>query len=248
MNNKYSYIGSFDISSGTIDIVDPYINSLSVKVEKIPVANEKMVKIRRVLNGVYDAFHIVNNEDGIIKSLFVIHESYNMDSVIRGERYVDMGYTSSALSGAIVLVDERYRQDSENCYYSIESDAYYEGETILEKLSEMPYSEDIKDGIRKMVQEKMGMGSHPKGSDIIEILKEEVVWNGFSSFGIHSSHWSTDVINRVRHSHVNGTAIKGGVACNVRYPKGGYHKCSCYFNSLGDAYAINVDLLPIDII
>lgn len=246
MNNKYSYIGSFVVCSGSIDIVDPYINNLSVEVEKIPIANEKMVKVRGALNGVYDAYHVVNEEDGIIIALFVIHNSYHIESVLKKENFVELGYTSSALSGAVVLVDERYRLDTDNCYYSVEMEAYYEGKMILDKLNEMPYSEEIKNNLKQMVQEKIENESQPKGADILNALQGEVAWSGFSSFGIHSSHWSTEVINRVRSSHVNGTVIKGGVACNVRYPKGGYHKCACYRNSRGDACAINVNLSPMD--
>jgi hypothetical protein len=246
MNYKYSYIGSFDVTSGTIDIVDPYINILSVKVEKIPVANERMVKVRCALNGVYDAYHVVNDEDGTIISLLVVHSSYNITSVLQKERLVEHGLTSSALSGAVVLVDERRRLDSDNCYYSIEKEAYYEGEMIIDKLNETPYNEELKNNLKQMVHDITKSGSQPKGSDILNVLQGEVVWSGFSSFGIHSSHWSSEVINRVRNSHVNGTVIKGGVACNVRYPKGGYHRCFSYRNSRGDVCAINVDLTPSD--
>jgi hypothetical protein len=244
MKNKYSYIGSFDVSSGNIDIVDPYINNLSVEVEKIPIANEKMVKVRGALNGVYDAYHIVNDEDGIIIDLLVIHGSYNIENVLKKEKFVELGYTSSALSGAVVLVDERHRLDSDNSYYSVEMDAYYEGKMILDKLSEMTYSDETKNNLKQMVQDIIKNESQPKGTDILNVLQGEVAWSGFSSFGVHSSHWSSEVINRVRSSHVNGTVIKGGVACKVRYPKGGYHNCSCYRNSRGDVCAIKVDLSP----
>lgn len=51
-------------------------------------------------------------------------------------------------------------------------------------------------------------------------------------------------INRIRNSHVNGTVIKGGVACNVRYFKDGYHSFFSYRNARGDSCAFKVDLTP----
>lgn len=241
MGNLYSYIGTFDITSGVIDIADPYINSIIVAIERIPYLNEKMVKIRGALCGNYEAYHVIDNNTEEIKGLLAIHCTCDISDLKNENKVSGLGFASSALSSAIVLVDEAYRFDTRYCYNPLERDAYYDGKVILKELPNMPYDENIKIKLETKVKEILAQEEiiHPSGSDILDVIGDYPIWPGFRNFKLCSSQWSVDIINRLNNSFTNGVCIKGGV---ISTSPGGYLSCYNYRNHRGDTYAVYISL------
>lgn len=239
MRNRYAYIGHFEITSGVIDIADPYINSMTVALERIPYANEKMIKVRRALSGMYEAYHVIDMRTDEIYGLLVLHCSYDIAEISKEKHICGLGYASSGLSNAIVVVDERFRFDTTYCYNPIELEAYYDGNLILKEVSKMPYEECIKNELKEWINNIMGQEDliHPTGTDIMKIIGDRPIWNGFMEFKLNSSQWSVDVINRLRNCYTNGIGIKGGI---VSTSPGGYLSCHSFNNHRGDTYALYI--------
>lgn len=238
--NSYSYIGSFELSSKVLDIADPYINSMARAIEKIPPLNETSIKVRMMVAGNYSAYHVIDLDTDEIIGLLVIHSQYDVEDALNEKNVENLGFASSGLSSAVVLVDEMYRFDTRYCYNPIEKDAYYDGRLVLEKLKKMPYDDEVKarlyEKINKILKDDELM--HPKGEDILNILGNLPIWEGFRDFKLCSSHWSVDVMNRLE-SKTNGAVIMGGV---VSTSPGGFLTCYALRNHRNDTYAIYVSL------
>lgn len=236
-----SYVGVFVVEGNTVNIVDPYICKMTVEQEHIPITNEKMVTVRNVIGGIYHAYHQVD-KDGTLISLMALHSSYDLD-VFKNNQAVDqVGYVTSALSGAVVLVDERYYMDTKYCYFSIVDDAYYDAKEIMLNLDKMQYDEKIKSDLRILLNHMIDEGKQPKGSDILDIVGAQPIWEGFQE--MKSSQWSTEVINLLQTAYKSSAAIKGGI---VSEAEKGFLKCWCYRNPMGKAYGFGISLSTAEI-
>ena len=246
-NLRYAYLGDFECVSNTVDIADPHINMMSVLQEKILNVNEKMIKIRKMLNGYYNCYHIVDNLSGEVIALCVLHNSYCSDDLYDCKNVINRGYASSLISSAIVVVDERYRYDTKYCYYAMDDDVIYDGKLILEELSNMPYSDEIKNSLTDMVNKTLAVNKNPTGRQIIEIIQNAPIWDGFRNFGNKCSLWSVEIekalydynANECYPRYRNAVAIKGGIASLA---EGGMLKCTEYHNLNGDVFAVVVNL------
>lgn len=247
-NSRFAHIGSFDVVSGTIDIADPYINPLTVAVERIPFVNEKMIKVSNMLCGLYDAYHIQDCYNGHATGLLLIHNAYTINDIENEKGLYGIGYASSNIGGGIVAVDEALRFSTKYCYYPIESEAYYKGELILSNLKNMNYNDSIKKRLYELVEISNSDNAwinHPKGEDIMNAIGElEPIWNGFTSFNSGSSQWSVDIINRMNASYSKAAVIKNGVISSTAI---GFNACYKYLNSRLNVYAVYISLKRIDL-
>ena len=248
MNNiRYAYLGDFECVSNTVDIADPHINTMSVLQEKLSTVNEKMIKIRKMLNGYYNCYHIVHNVSEEVIALCVLHNSYNQDDLLECKNIISRGYASSMISSAVVVVDERYRFDTKYCYYAMDDDAIYDGQMILDELPNMPYSEEMKKLLVDMVNKSRAIDKNPTGKQISDIIQNAPIWNGFRNFGEKCSLWSVEIeralyyynANEYYPRHRNAVAIKGGIASLA---ESGMLKCTEYHNQSGNVFAVIVNL------
>lgn len=248
MNNlRYAYLGDFECVSNTIDIADPHINVMSALQEKIPSYNEQMVKIRKMINGYYHCYHIVDSVSDSVLALCAIHNSYNEEDLYKCKKVIDRGCASSLMSSAIVIVDERYRFDTKYCYYAMDDDAVYDGNLILKELPNMKYSEETKEQLKNMVNKVLSEDKNPTGKQITDIVQNAPIWEGFRNFGNRCSMWSVEIekslydFNDNIHfpRYRNSVPIKGGIASMA---DSGLLKCTEYHDQQGNVFGVVVNL------
>lgn len=244
---RFAHIGAFDIVSGTIDIADPYINPITVAVERIPVVNEKMIKVSNMLCGMYDAYHVQECYDGQPTGLLLLHNAYSLKDIENKKGLYGLGYASSNIGGGIVAVDEALRYSTKYCYYPIEGDAYYNSDLILSNLDNMKYDDIIKQRLRELIENTKSDNwlNHPKGEDIMNAIGDlEPIWSGFTDFNNGSSQWSVDIMNRMNASYTKAAVIKSGVISSTAI---GFNACYKYLNSRLNVYAVYISLKRIEL-
>lgn len=247
---RYAYLGAFESKSGVLNIFDPHINPISVYAEKLPFVNEKEIVVKDCRLGYYNAYHHVDWMDHVL-GMVIVHNTVKPEEMeLDEERYKTsvLGYAASLLAQAVVVVDEKERYDTTSCYHSLEADALYDTRALEESLSGMPYVKEKIDSIEKLISEKKTAGTYPLGGEILDIIQNDPVWNGFRKFGEKSTQWSVEIekslydypgknyYGSLRNSYV----IKGGIA-SMAEP--GMLKCTEYKDcSKGDVCGVYVSL------
>lgn len=239
--SNYSYIGSFQVESGSFDIADPFFNPMARSIYRLPISNGKSVSLHDVLNGTYHAYRIYDVAEGYPTHIVVVHDAFGL-SDIQKDPYPDFcGYSCTAGSEAVVLVDRMYRYNTRYSYYSMlgGEDEFYDGVLIRENLSEMPYSEEKKKILLELVNEKLKTNNHPTGREIMDIVGEDPIWEGFRDFNNCSTHWSNECLFRLMESSMRDVIIKGGVVSSA---PGGFVPCWKFSTSRGPVYAVVIKL------
>lgn len=232
------YIGTFNVRGNAIVVLDPYVCAMSIKMEQIPITNEKKLKLQNVVNGVYNAY-LENNV------LMLIHEEFEDHYATKAKEQV--GYVSSSLSGATAAVDKCELYNSSNCFNAIELDAYYDVVEIEKRLSEMHYDEGEKKDLTALIESCMENEIHPTGREILKALGaagSKYVWNGFRKFNEKSSHWSEDIKDSLENSYRGYYNIKGGISCKAEK---GFLQCFCYRNLDRQIWGVEIELFPSDV-
>lgn len=241
--NYYCYIGNFLLQSGAIDISDPYYCPMTRAIKKIPRsdANAKMITVHDMLTGPYEAYRIIDPEQGHSTHIVIFHASYTLTDLVAAGEPEFLGYSCTFGSSAVSMVDRRYHYDTRYGYFSVlgEEEEYFDGRILSESLDEMPYDEKKRQQFLELIKNKRKQNSHPTGKEILEIIGDETVWDGFRRFGSHSSHWSSESLLRLHESLTDDILIKGGI---VSQTPSGFVPCYCYRNSLGDIYALSLSL------
>lgn len=237
----YSYIGVLVNDSGTFDVADVMIDPIICEQLNVPRENQTIIKVRNMLPGIYEAWHILNEKHEVCE-LLLLHHTYNFDSIHENDPFC-AGVVCAALSRAVCIVDERYHFDSCYSYFKLEGEAFYDGDDILKHLPEAPYPESIKEKLRVFVELLRRNGKHPTGAEIYNITRDYVIWNLFRSNKINSSHWAVDVMNRLK-GNIPATVFKGGAVSKC---DPGFLPCYVYRNKLSMVYAIRIPLDQIDV-
>lgn len=237
----YSYIGVLVNDSGTFDIADPMVNRIFCDQMMIPRENQTILKVRNALPGIYESWHILN-EDHEVQDLLLLHHTYSFDS-LNDYPPLCVGAVCAALARAVCVVDERYHFDPLFSYYKLEPEAFYDGDEIINRLPSSPYPAIIRNSLHTFITRLRKEGKHPTGKDIYHLIKGYPVWGSLCSNQIYSSHWSVDVCNRIR-DNIPAAVFKGGV---ISKSEPGFLACYTYRNNRGMAYSIRIPLEQCDI-
>lgn len=212
MKNNYSYIGAFEIDGGSLLVGDPYINGVTVAMEKIPSENEIPKSIPHMKNGIYYAYHVVDPIDGAIVSLLLSHK----DAIIGDLEKTQASFCGSvvvSLGNAVVAVDKSHLFDTTGCYYSFSENAYYGCDRLLREIPNMDYPDEMKDEMLRLVHKALDQQLPAVSGDKIgEIIGACPIWDGFRGFGRDCSLWSVEILESLSCAYRNAEIIKGGVA------------------------------------
>lgn len=236
----HSYIGVLINDSGTFDIADPMINPITCDQLQVPRENQTILKVRNVLPGMYNAWHTINDNDEVC-DLLLLHHTYSFENLLDNLPFC-LGNVCAALSHAVCVVDERYHFDPSYSYYKLESDAFYDGDEIIKRLSTSAYPEDIKERLHNMILSLKDKSKQPTGEDIYKSTKGYDVWDALRSNKIYSSHWSVDVCNRLK-GCLPAAVFKGGV---ISKSDPCFLSSYVYRNSRAMAFAISISLEMIE--
>ena len=239
-DNMLHYIGEFTSDSNTLDICDPFINQITCQMLNIDGINKKIINVVNVLPGRYLAYHISDNNTNEINFLLIIHHTYTPEMIEKFE-YTSLGHSCTTAGNAICVIDKRYRNDSDFCYYLIEDDAYYDITNIENTLKDYNFTIPIIKGLKLMCEQIRIKGVYPSGKQIRTLFGNKPIWTGFRSNIINSSHWSCEVMRKFTSEYpiTIAVAIKGGIASES---EPGFIQCFEYRNLRGDSIAIKIDL------
>ena len=236
---NYRYIGVFTAFSGRFTIIDPAIHPL-VKCfdpnDELPPMTREVID--NMYTGHYVAYHVVG-DDGTLVRLFIMHEGLAPDFVASQEP-TDYAIAAITMSNTAAIVDEVVVFDGTKTKYLLYSDAYYDAGAILDNLSDMPYSEDIKERLEELAHQALLDGVPVLGYDIFACTEgaQNPVWPGFCA--LPSTHWGMDCCVRVHDDYRRGDTIWGGVVSTT--DRAGLMAYQVYRDISGKGYAICMDL------
>lgn len=233
----YRYIGVVINDSSTYDIADAMVNAIFCEQLSIPRENQTILKVRNSLAGIYNAWHIVDEDTHEIRELLLLHHTYEFDDLYDNAPLC-VGSVCTALAHAVCVVDERYHFDPCYSYYMLEKEAFYDGDEIIRRLPSSPYPNDIKQNLNIAIRGLRKQGKQPTGEDINNIINGYPIWDALSSKKIYSSHWSVDICNRLK-SNIPAAVFKGGVISSC---EPGFVTCYTYRNCRGMSFAIRINL------
>ena len=176
----HTYIGTSICESNHLDISDPSINAISCIQLGIGGLNKDFVSVPKVINGVFHAYHSLDDKTSEISDLLYIHESYSLSDL---DDYIEesLGYVCTTFGSSVRICDQRYRFDASFSYFMIEKDAYYDAEAILKHIPEMGYSNHVQMNLKALCLDCKANKTHPTGEDIITCINKEPIWSGFKS-------------------------------------------------------------------
>ena len=210
-NCNFVYLGNFSLSSGNVVITDPYINFISILTEKIAPSIFLSQRVTRVRSGIYTAYHIMQ-ESTHAKYLLVLHESVDIKDT-SSLLFEDVGDINCSLGEAICICDEDMLYDTSSCFCGVLEDAYYSSNQILCKLPDADIDPELK--TRLLAIASLNPTGYIRGAQIVKALGAPNVWDGFSQFNGECTHWSAELLRRVRSSRTCSAFMEGCVASTV---------------------------------
>ncbi len=212
--NGLSYLATFENESGFITVRDPYISGIAVSQEHICAGNEKYVHLGTVKPGIYYGYHRMA-QDGEIQTLVIYHKDFvehGAVSELPDDAYKIVGYVDTSLGHSVVLCDSDVWSHSQYCYFKMMKKAYYSASRTLMEIPNMPYSDAVKKSLREAMQHFCKLRIEPTGEDILKIIKDNPVWDGFRDYCEDSNQWGMEIIELLACGYTNGVPIKGGIA------------------------------------
>lgn len=216
--NLLVYIGMFEVGENGVSVCDPYVNGITIRMEKIPSRNEVSVNVDDLVPGVYYAYHQLDGVDGRIVNLLVVHKEANVESLF-GMDPVHMGDVPVNLGHAVVVADRDEIFNSMNCYFAFQEDAYYSCDMLSQNL---PLLKDefeeygVYEELQKIVDQSIKSGIPAiKGEDIMRTVGGIPLGESFRQMRMSSSQWSVEVLNSIYDSYNYSVAVKGGIASLV---------------------------------